>query len=211
MPVYTLGHSTHAAPTFIELADRFQIECIIDVRSHPTSRWHWFRRESMQRWLPAHGIGYEWWPELGGWTAEHMDRQEWAAERGVDVAAYSRGAFPKQRIGVPRNDPTLFEGEEPPRWVSGWRNQGLHDYAWFTALPEFQRGVERLHDEKRRVAIVCAEVLWWKCHRSMISDVLTYRWLDPVYHIMPPNKLQIHNGGRRYPAYPADVKSAWTS
>src|SRR5262245_29081022 len=52
---------------------------------------------------------------------------------------------------------------------SAWRNEAFRGYADYMETEEFQRGIERFLSEakKRPAAIMCAEALWWQCHRSM--------------------------------------------
>ena len=58
---------------------------------------------------------------------------------------------------------------------------------------EFKEAIEKLEEASlsRRTAYMCAEALWWKCHRSLVSDYLKTRdWT--VIHIMELNKFQEH-------------------
>ncbi|WP_193074088.1 DUF488 family protein [Pseudomonas sp. FME51] len=57
---------------------------------------------------------------------------------------------------------------------TAWRNTSFRGYADHTATGEFATGLERLQQlaVRRRTSMMCAEVLWWRCHRSLISDVL---------------------------------------
>jgi uncharacterized protein (DUF488 family) len=56
---------------------------------------------------------------------------------------------------------------------------------------EFREGLGRLLDEgeTRRVAIMCAEAVWWRCHRRIIADYLLAAGED-VWHIMGPDALE---------------------
>lgn len=68
---------------------------------------------------------------------------------------------------------------------SAWRNEAFRGYADYMDTPEFARAAERLARAARadRVAIMCAEAVWWRCHRSMIADWFKARgWT--VLHIM---------------------------
>ena len=59
---------------------------------------------------------------------------------------------------------------------------------------EFQKGVERLlalAHEVGPAAIMCAEAVWWRCHRSLISDYLKARGID-VMHVLGANKIELH-------------------
>jgi uncharacterized protein (DUF488 family) len=57
---------------------------------------------------------------------------------------------------------------------TAWRNPSFRAYADYMETAEFKQGVEKLHDLARtnRSAIMCAEALWWRCHRSLIADYL---------------------------------------
>jgi uncharacterized protein (DUF488 family) len=59
----------------------------------------------------------------------------------------------------------------------GWRNAGFRGFADYMQTPEFQQALERLiaTAEKERVAIMCAEAVPWRCHRSLIADALLVR------------------------------------
>jgi uncharacterized protein (DUF488 family) len=65
--VYTIGHSTRAAEDFVGLLREHGIRSLADVRRFPGSRRHpHFGREALEATLPAEGIGYHHFPELGG-------------------------------------------------------------------------------------------------------------------------------------------------
>jgi uncharacterized protein (DUF488 family) len=68
----------------------------------------------------------------------------------------------------------------------GWRVEGFRGYADHMAGAEFEIGLgtlERLAGN-RTTAMMCAEALWWRCHRRLVSDALTVRgWT--VMHIGP--------------------------
>ena len=58
---------------------------------------------------------------------------------------------------------------------------------------EFREGIERLLGlaNQERVAIMCSEALWWRCHRSLISDYLKVKGFD-VVHIIGVGKSEPH-------------------
>ncbi|MGH7983107.1 MAG: DUF488 family protein, partial [Candidatus Udaeobacter sp.] len=75
-----------------------------------------------------------------------------------------------------------------------WRNASFRGYADHMETEEFQKGVERLLDlagEAGPAAIMCAEAVWWRCHRSLISDYLKTRGID-VMHILGAKKVEPH-------------------
>ena len=57
----------------------------------------------------------------------------------------------------------------------GWRNDGFRGYADYMQQPEFWAALDRLRElaRGRRTAIMCAEAVPWRCHRSLIADALS--------------------------------------
>lgn len=210
--IYTFGHSTLSEPAALEVL-RGKVTTVIDVRSHPGSKWPQFNRENLQRWLPEAGVGYEWWPELGGWDRRHLPLAEEMSVHGVDLPVYARGKFPKQRIGKSFfPDPGQAVQEVLPGIVRPyWNNQGLWDYEWFMSLDEFLDGADRLVERgaKEDVAIMCCEVLWWKCHRSMVADYLAFKGVEAI-HLQP--KVTPHSKalGNRLDRYEPEVRAKWS-
>jgi uncharacterized protein (DUF488 family) len=74
-----------------------------------------------------------------------------------------------------------------------WRNESFRGYADYMETEEFHEGVARLLKlaRKQRVAIMCSEAVWWRCHRSMISDYLKVKGIE-VMHIMSEGKWEPH-------------------
>jgi uncharacterized protein (DUF488 family) len=60
---------------------------------------------------------------------------------------------------------------------SGWRNESFRGYADYMQTQEFAAGLERLIElaSARRTAIMCAEAVPWRCHRSLVADALIVR------------------------------------
>jgi uncharacterized protein (DUF488 family) len=73
----------------------------------------------------------------------------------------------------------------PPSVNAYWKNQSFHNYADYAMGDEFAAGLETLVEPGRRgpCAIMCAETLWWRCHRRIIADYLTARG-ETVMHII---------------------------
>lgn len=59
----------------------------------------------------------------------------------------------------------------------GWRNKSFRGYADYMQTPEFQTALQELITlaKKKRMALMCAEAVPWRCHRSLISDALLVR------------------------------------
>jgi uncharacterized protein (DUF488 family) len=88
-------------------------------------------------------------------------------------------------------------GRRKPRSDSrnlAWRHASFRGYADYMETEQFRKGVERLLDLAAGTgptAIMCAEAVWWRCHRSLISDYLKARGIE-VMHILDANKTQPH-------------------
>lgn len=75
----------------------------------------------------------------------------------------------------------------------GWRNESFRGYADHTASEEFAEGLDALVScaSGLRTAIMCAELLWWRCHRRIISDVLLAQG-NEVLHIRDESPAEPH-------------------
>lgn len=74
-----------------------------------------------------------------------------------------------------------------------WRNTSFRGYADYMQTPEFEESLEELivlanHD---RLALMCAEAVPWRCHRSLIGDALLARGIE-VQDIMSPTRAPAH-------------------
>jgi uncharacterized protein (DUF488 family) len=77
---------------------------------------------------------------------------------------------------------------------AAWRNEMFRGYADYMETEDFGKGVARLVDLAEKIgptAIMCAEAVWWRCHRSLISDHLKTRGVE-VLHILDSNKVEPH-------------------
>jgi len=76
----------------------------------------------------------------------------------------------------------------------GLENQGFRNYADYMLSDEFREGVEKLLEvaRRKRTAIMCAEGLFWQCHRRLVSDFLVANGVT-VQHIMPSGELRLFN------------------
>jgi len=76
---------------------------------------------------------------------------------------------------------------------TGWRNRSFRGYADYMMEPGFREGLERLIElgRDRRLGIMCAEAVPWRCHRSLIADALLVQGFE-VCHILGPGSAQAH-------------------
>ncbi|MDQ1640351.1 MAG: hypothetical protein QOF62_3690 [Pyrinomonadaceae bacterium] len=111
--------------------------------------------------------------------------------------------FNKQQLAasLPANNIAYFHlpelgGRRPARKDStntAWRNSSFRGYADHMESEQFQQGIEHLLEiaGESNAAIMCAEALWWRCHRSLISDYLKARGVE-VTHILDATHDQLH-------------------
>src|SRR5260370_24870219 len=155
MRIWTIGHSTRSIDEFISLLKENEIKLLADVRAWPGSRrYPQFNKDALTESLNAHGIRYEHFRELGGKRKSKPDSRNTA-----------------------------------------WRNASFRGYADYMETEQFRKGIDRLLALSRsgslgsrrnqsdsweavtpcRIAIMCAEAVWWRCHRSLIADYLKAR------------------------------------
>ncbi|MGH9318388.1 MAG: DUF488 family protein, partial [Vicinamibacteria bacterium] len=76
---------------------------------------------------------------------------------------------------------------------TGWRNKSFRGFADFMLTEEFEAGLAKLRDlaAKERVAVMCAEAVPWRCHRSLVADALIVRGVH-VEHITGASRSTPH-------------------
>ena len=94
-----------------------------------------------------------------------------------------------------KHEPRLG-GRRSPRADShntAWRNASFRGYADYMDSESFKAGVEDLLElaREKRVAVMCAEAVWWRCHRSLIADYLKAAG-HKVIHIIDEKKSEEH-------------------
>jgi uncharacterized protein (DUF488 family) len=100
-------------------------------------------------------------------------------------------------------------GGRRPRSASGlspnllWRNEAFRNYADYAASAAFRSGLDQLKTRaaRERCAIMCAEAVWWRCHRRIIADYLLSEGIE-VAHIMGAGRIDpaaLTPGARRLP------------
>ena len=96
---------------------------------------------------------------------------------------------------------------------AGWRNASFRGYADYMLTAEFDAGLRALSKlaAERPTAVMCAEAVPWRCHRSMIADAWTARGGE-ARHVMSPTNARLHKlnpmarvrrGRLTYPAAPS--------
>jgi uncharacterized protein (DUF488 family) len=81
------------------------------------------------------------------------------------------------------------DGEASPNGF--WDNRSFRNYADYALTEPFRAGLARLRDlgSERRAAIMCAEAVWWRCHRRIIADYLLAEG-EQVFHILGPGNVE---------------------
>ncbi|HUZ70162.1 MAG TPA: DUF488 domain-containing protein [Candidatus Saccharimonadales bacterium] len=124
--------------------------------------------------------------------------QAHAVQRVVDVRTIPRSRHNPQfgtdqlapaldRAGIGYTHLAGLGGLRRPRPDSinkGWRNAGFRGFADYMQTPAFERHLEECLAlaRRERIALMCAEAVPWRCHRSLIADALVARAVD-VRHI----------------------------
>ena len=123
-----------------------------------------------------------------------------------ELAAFQIGHTYIEELGGLRGKSHAVEPE-----VNGlWRNQSFHNYADYALTEGFRRGLDRLLGiaEAQRCAMMCAEAVWWRCHRRIVADYLLAGGRT-VFHLMWPHRMEPasltpgavpHDGSITYPA-----------
>lgn len=150
------------------------------------------------------------------WTVGHSTRsgEEFGrilAAHGIQVLVDVR-MFPGSRRCPQFNKPALSEslaelgieykheprlgGRRTPRADShntAWRNASFRAYADHMETEDFRDGIKELLQlsADKRVAVMCAEAVWWRCHRSLIADYLKAAG-HTVMHIIGETKTEEH-------------------
>lgn len=155
--VCTIGHGTRSAEELADVLSVHGVVELLDVRTIPRSRTNPQFDEAV---LPAS-----------------------LAPRGITYARMPA-------LGGLRGKPKT----PPPVDVSAWDNEAFRNYAAYATTPAFRRGLDdllaRAEDARRRggrVAVLCAEHVWWRCHRRIIADHLLARGI-PVVHLLSATK-----------------------
>ncbi len=112
----------------------------------------------------------------------HFNREVLAAELAKRVIQYN--GFPE--LGGRRT-------ARADSLNTRWHNASFRGYADYMETAEFTDAVARLEAiaDQRTIAIMCAEALWWRCHRSLIADYLKARGAT-VLHIIDTGKVEPH-------------------
>jgi uncharacterized protein (DUF488 family) len=192
--LYTIGHSTRTLDELIAALQGHGIRTLVDIRAFPMSRrLPHFNRESLEVELPKHGIAYVWMKELGGRRkkirddspntglrndsfrtyADYMLTAEFAEgiERLLQLAEQTAGpSAPVAKDGPPPLGMTQEKGG--PLGLGMTQEKGGSLGLGMTMEESGATGI-RSSQEGGKTAIMCAERMYFQCHRMLVSDYLT--------------------------------------
>jgi len=103
------------------------------------------------------------------------------------LAPFAIGYTPIARLGGLR---ARSKGTAPE--VNGyWTNSSFHNYADYALTDTFGEGLGELIaiGRERRVAMMCSEAVWWRCHRRIVADYLLARG-ETVFHLMESGRIE---------------------
>lgn len=96
-----------------------------------------------------------------------------------------------------------------------WENKSFHNYADYAQTDAFRIGLDQLISlgREQRCAIMCAEAVWWRCHRRLVADHLLACG-ESVFHLMNKDKIQpakltpgAHVSKDKFVTYPSKISS----
>jgi len=201
--VFTIGHSTRSLDEFIDLLRAHGIGQLADIRTIPRSRRHpHFSIDALSLSLPAAGIAYRHMPGLGGLRKPTRDSTN-AGWRNASFRGYAdymqTPAFDDaltELIGwtSARSFPSGLQQSERESLRSSEKLLAGGRWASRQAERESQRSSARSSASgggAPRAVIMCAEAVWWRCHRQLVADALVARGVT-VRHIMSRDPAVVH-------------------
>jgi uncharacterized protein (DUF488 family) len=177
--IYTIGHSTRTLDELVAALQGHGVTTLVDIRSFPMSRRRpHFNRESLEHELPHCGITYIWMKELGGRRKKMRDDSPNVGLRSESFRNYAdymmteefeQGTAKLLQIAIQYDDPTLSPTTGDKGGPPG--SSGPHG-----------------------TAIMCAERVYFQCHRMLVSDYLTAHGhtvlhIDDEKRVPRPHKL----------------------
>ncbi len=174
MLVFTIGHSTRTLEELVALLEAHGVARLADIRTVPRSRRHpQFGIDVLARALPEAGIAYRHFPGLGGLRRPRPDSTNtaWRHPGFRGYADYMQTPAFERALG----ELLVFAGE-PADSVAPFAPEAGGDAqgAGAAAAPAGRPGP---------AAVMCAEAVWWRCHRRLVADALVAHGVE-VRHIV---------------------------
>jgi hypothetical protein len=108
-----------------------------------------------------------------------------------DALAATLKAFNLDYLHIPELGGRRSRSPVSPTVNGYWHNASFHNYADYAMGEEFRAGLRRLRQvgHAERCAVMCAEAVWWRCHRRIIADYLIAAG-ETVVHILGPGRTE---------------------
>ena len=108
-----------------------------------------------------------------------------------DVLPRTLMSFNLDYIHIPELGGLRSRSSMAPATNGFWQNESFHNYADYAMSDEFRSGLCKLRQAGhcRRCAVMCAEAVWWRCHRRVIADYLLAAG-ESVFHIVGQNRIE---------------------
>jgi uncharacterized protein (DUF488 family) len=185
--IYTIGHSTRTLDELVAALQAHGVTTLVDIRAFPMSRrMPHFNRESLELELPKRGIAYVWMKELGGRRRKIRNDSPNTALRNQSFRNYADYMLTAEFATAIERLLEAAKEKQVPRLR--FASLGMtHREGNATRMPA-QAGVSG------HTAIMCAERVYFQCHRMLVSDYLvahghTVLHIDDEKHPPRPHKV----------------------
>ena len=121
-----------------------------------------------------------------------MPRSRTNPQYNGDVLPRTLKLFNLDYIHIPELGGLRSRGPTAPVINGFWQNESFHNYADYAMGGEFRSGLRKLREagHVRRCAVMCAEAVWWRCHRRIIADYLIVSG-ETVIHILAKGRTDL--------------------
>ena len=226
--IYTIGHSTRTPGDLVAALRGHGVKTLVDIRSFPMSRrMPHFNRESLEVELPKQGIAYVWLKELGGRRKKILQDSPNTALRNdafrnyadyMMTEEFAEGVARLLAIATGTSDPSTAHSPALQRSRAEEFDERSAQDDRSNAGPSIRSpeatslGMTSREGKSRGgVAIMCAERVYFQCHRMLVSDYLaahghTVLHIDDEKRAVRPHKLMpearlvdgklVYDGGR---------------
>jgi uncharacterized protein (DUF488 family) len=167
--IYTIEHSTRTFDELVATLKAYGIRMLVDIRSFPMSRrLPHFNRESLEVELPKHGIAYIWMKEMGGRRRKIRNDSPNTGLRNESFRNYADYMLTEEfGKGIERLLMVAQQTAGPLRQAQGRLLTAIGRQGDLSPL-----GVANV-ESGGNTAIMCAERVYFQCHRMVVSDYLT--------------------------------------
>jgi uncharacterized protein (DUF488 family) len=180
--IYTIGHSTRTFDELLAALKAHGVGTLVDIRAFPMSRrLPHFNRESLEQELPKHDVAYVWMKELGGRRNKIRDDSPNTGLRNHSFRNYADymltdefAAGIDRLVGIAEKDSSLSgETADTSQLLGMTRQKGSASVGMEEQQKNAEDGMTKGGKSLANTAIMCAERVYFQCHRMLVSDYLT--------------------------------------